>query len=73
MENKIRQKLEEVRGSLQSHGGDMEIVAIEGKVVKLKLKGACGCCPSATLTLKQGIESVLREEVDPKITVEQVK
>lgn len=73
MEEKIRAKLEEVRGSLQDHGGDMEIVSIEGTVVKLKLKGACGCCPHATQTIKQGIESILRDEVDPSITVEQVK
>lgn len=73
MEQKIRAKLEEVRGSLQDHGGDMEVVSIEGTVVKLKLKGACGACPHATLTIKQGIESVLRDEIDPKITVEQVK
>lgn len=73
MEKKIREKLEEVRGSLQEHGGDMEVVSIEGKVVKLKLQGACGCCPHATATIKQGIESVLRDEIDPAITVEQVK
>ena len=73
MEKKIRAKLEEARGALQEHGGDMEIVGIEGMVVKLRLKGACGCCPHATQTIKQGIESMLREDVDPKITVEQVK
>jgi len=72
MEKKIRDKLEEIRGSLQSHGGDMEVDSIEGNTVRLKLKGACGCCPHATMTIKQGIESVLREEVDPKIIVEQV-
>ena len=72
MEKKIRKKLEEVRGSLKDHGGDMEIVSIEGTVVKLKLKGACGCCPHATQTIKQGIGATLREDVDPNITVEQV-
>jgi len=72
MEEKIRAKLEELRGALQDHGGDMEIVEIKGTVVKLKLKGACGCCPHATMTIKHGIESALREEVDSKITVEQV-
>ncbi|MEI6972255.1 MAG: NifU family protein [bacterium] len=73
MEQKIRAKLEEMRGSLQDHGGDMEVASIEGKLVKLKLKGACGCCPHATMTIKQGIESMLRDEIDPAITVEQVQ
>jgi len=73
MEEKIRTKLEELREKLQADGGDMEIVAITGENVQLRLTGACGCCPHATMTIKQGIERILREEIDPKITVEQVK
>ena len=73
MEEKIRAKLEEVRGYLQADGGDMDVVSIEGTDVKLKLKGACGCCPHATMTIKQGIERILREQIDEKIVVEQVK
>lgn len=72
MEEKIRAKLEELRTALQGHGGDMEVVEIKGTAVKLRLEGACGCCPHATLTIKQGIESTLRKEVDKRITVEQV-
>lgn len=72
MEPKIRAKLEELRGMLQMDGGDLEVVAIDGASVKLKLKGACGCCPHATVTLKQGIERVLRQEIDDSIVVEQV-
>ncbi len=70
MEEQIRARLEELRGFLQADGGDMEIVSIEGKVVTLKLRGACGCCPHAQMTLKDGIERILREEIDPEITVE---
>lgn len=70
MEEKIREKLEELRGMLQADGGDLEVVAIDGTTVQLKLTGACGGCPHATMTLKQGIERVLREQVDEKITVE---
>ena len=73
MEEKIRAKLEEVRGYLQADGGDMDVVSIEDKLVKLRLKGACGGCPHATMTIKQGIERMLREQVDEAITVEQVK
>ncbi len=51
----------------------MEVVEIEGTDVKLRLKGACGSCPHATMTIKQGIERVLREQIDEKIVVEQVK
>ncbi len=73
MEEKIRQKLEELRGFLQADGGDMDVVSIDGANVRLKLKGACGGCPHATMTIKQGIERILREQVDDKIVVEQVR
>lgn len=73
MEAKIRSKLEELRSFLQADGGDMEVVSITGTDVKLKLQGACGCCPHATMTIKHGIERALREAVDEKIVVEQVR
>lgn len=73
MEDQIRQKLEELRGFLQADGGDMDIVSIDETNVKLKLKGACGGCPHATMTIKQGIERILREQVNDKIVVEQVR
>ncbi len=73
MEEKIRSKLEELRSFLQADGGDMEVVSIKGTDVKLKLQGACGCCPHATMTIKHGIERALREAVDEKIVVEQVR
>lgn len=72
LNDKIRAKLETLRGMLQADGGDLELVDIDGKVVNLRLRGACGCCPHAMMTLKGGIERVLREEVDPEITVERV-
>ncbi len=73
METKIRAKLEELRNMLKADGGDMDIVSIEDTHVSLRLKGACGCCPHAAQTLKQGIERVLQEEVNETITVLQVK
>ncbi|MFZ4397585.1 MAG: NifU family protein [Kiritimatiellia bacterium] len=72
MEEKIRAKLEELRGMLQADGGDLEVVSIHDKLVKLRLKGACGGCPHATMTIKQGLERVLRESVDPDIVIERV-
>lgn len=72
MEEQIRSKLEEMRSFLQADGGDMDVVSIEGLDVHLRLKGACGGCPHATTTIKQGIERILREQLDEGITVEQV-
>jgi len=75
MENladKITARLNEMRQFLQADGGDLEIVSIEDKLVRLKLRGACGGCPHATMTIKQGLERVLREEIDPEITIERV-
>ena len=72
MTEQIQTKLEELRSMLQADGGDMDVVAIEGKTVKLRLRGACGSCPHATMTLKQGIERILRESIDPEIVVERV-
>ncbi len=70
MEEQIKAKLEELRSMLQADGGDLELVAIEGKIVKLKLHGACGACPHAQMTLRDGIQRVLRDSVDPEIVVE---
>ena len=75
MENlaeKITARLEELRCHLQADGGDLEIVSIEGKIVYLKLRGACGGCPHATMTIKNGLERILRDEIDPEITIERV-
>ena len=69
---KITSRLEQLRAVLQADGGDLEIVAVEGKTVKLKLRGACGGCPHAAMTIKGGLERILREEIDPEITIERV-
>ena len=73
MDKKIRARLEELRGMLQADGGDLEIVEIKGTNVKLRLKGACGGCPHASMTIKQGIERDLKESIDKAITVERVE
>jgi Fe-S cluster biogenesis protein NfuA len=56
--------LDKLRQFLQRDGGDVELVDIEDGVVKLRLMGACGSCPSSTITLKAGIERALLEEVE---------
>lgn len=61
-EDKIKEALEYIRPQLQEDGGDLEFVSLEpdGKVF-VRLVGACGSCPMATMTLKQGVEVFLRE------------
>ena len=63
MEDEIRAVLEEIRPNLQADGGDVELVEVEDGVVRLRLTGACGSCPMASMTLKIGIEEVLKERV----------
>ncbi len=72
LHQQIRDKLDDLRSYLQADGGDLEIVDIQGKTVFLKLKGACGGCPHATMTIKSGLERILNEEIDPEITIERV-
>jgi Fe-S cluster biogenesis protein NfuA len=62
-EEKIKEGIDEIRPLLQRDGGDCELVAIEGKVVKIRFRGACQGCPGAAMTLKMGIERHLRSKV----------
>ena len=63
MREKVEAALNRIRPSLLADGGDVELVDVEGGVVRLKLTGACSGCPMAAMTLQHGIERVLREEV----------
>lgn len=64
MLEEVQKVLEMIRPALQSDGGDVEFVEMtEDGVVKVRLKGACGSCPMATVTLKNGIEKTLKEKV----------
>lgn len=63
--------LDELRPYLMADGGNVELVEIEGPIVKLRLQGACGSCPSSTMTLKMGIERRLREKIPEIAEVEQ--
>lgn len=64
--------LDEMRPYLMADGGNVELVEIEGPVVKLRLQGACGSCPSSAMTLRMGIERRLREFIPEIAEVEQV-
>ena len=63
MKEKIQIAIDRVRPTLQADGGDVELVEVKDGVVSVRLTGACGGCPMATMTLKNGIERVIREEV----------
>ncbi|MGA6992911.1 MAG: NifU family protein [Candidatus Deferrimicrobiaceae bacterium] len=63
MRTDVETVLEKIRPALQADGGDVELVDVEGGVVKVRLTGACGGCPMATVTLKNGIEALLKKEI----------
>lgn len=68
----VEKVLDELRPYLMADGGNVELVEIDGPVVKLRLQGACGSCPSSTMTLRMGIERRLREFIPEIAEVEQV-
>jgi len=63
MREKVEEILGRIRPRLQADGGDVELVEVSEGIVKLKLTGACGGCPMATMTLRLGIERALKQEV----------
>ncbi|MDJ0666444.1 MAG: NifU family protein [Desulfobacterales bacterium] len=72
MQAQVKAVLEKIRPSLQADGGDVELVAVEAGVVKVRLKGACAGCPMSQMTLKNGIEKLLKREVPGVLSVEGV-
>ncbi|MBW7453697.1 NifU family protein [Paenibacillus sepulcri] len=72
MYDEVLDVLDKLRPFLQRDGGDVELVDVEDGIVKLRLMGACGSCPSSTITLKAGIERALLEEVEGVQEVMQV-
>lgn len=60
---KIEQVLNNIRPSLRADGGDVELVDVKEGVVSLRLKGACAGCPMSTMTLKNSIERILKQEI----------
>jgi len=63
VKEKIQEVLNNIRPSLQADGGDVELVDVKEGIVSLRLKGACAGCPMSTITLKNGIERILKEEI----------
>lgn len=63
MREKVEKALEKIRPMLQRDGGNVELVDVEDSVVKVRLTGACHGCPMSQMTLKAGIERVIKQEV----------
>lgn len=70
MEAKVQAVLDKIRPQLQADGGDVELVSIEDGLVKVRLQGACAGCPMSQMTLKNGIERVLKQQIPEIKSVE---
>lgn len=73
LKEKVEEVLNKIRPFLQRDGGNVELISVEPDgVVKVKLVGACGACAMSTITLKNAIESTLKQEIPEVKSVEQV-
>ncbi|MBU2603797.1 MAG: NifU family protein [Actinobacteria bacterium] len=72
MRERVAEALEFIRPALQNDGGDVELVDVDeaSGVVTVKLVGACGSCPMSQMTLKNGVERILKEAVPEIVSVE---
>ncbi len=73
IEKRVESALAEIKPQIQADGGDIDLVAIENGIVKVRLRGSCAGCPMATLTLKQGVERVIKSKVPEIKSVEAVQ
>jgi len=69
LENKVKEAIENIRPMLQNDGGDIEFVKLEENKVYVKLVGACAGCAMAAMTLKNGVERMLKFNVDENLEV----
>ena len=73
MREQIEHALDKIRPALQRDGGDIELVEVEESgIVKVRLTGACGGCPMSQMTLKQGVERIVKQLVPEVKSVESV-
>ena len=63
MREKVEAALDKIRPALRADGGDVELVDVKDGVVTVRLTGACGSCPMSTMTLRLGVERVIRKDV----------
>jgi Fe-S cluster biogenesis protein NfuA len=72
MKQEVEKALAKIRPMLQADGGDLELVDVENGVVKVRLKGACAGCPMSQMTIKNGVERLLKEQIPEVTAVESV-
>jgi Fe-S cluster biogenesis protein NfuA len=72
MREVVEKALEKIRPALRADGGDIELIDVVDGVVKVRLTGACGGCPMSQMTLKMGVERVLKQQVPEVKSVETV-
>ncbi len=63
MDEKVTKALETIRPMLQADGGDIQLIGVQDGVVQVQLRGACGTCPMAQMTLKMGVEKELKRQI----------
>lgn len=73
MKERVQEEIDKIRPMLQADGGDVELVSVEDGKVKVRLQGACAGCPMSQMTLKNGIERMLKEQIPEIETVENVE
>ncbi len=72
MKESVQKALEKIRPALQADGGDVELIDVVDGVVKVRLTGACGGCPMSQMTLKMGVERILKQQIPEIKRVETV-
>lgn len=73
LEEKVKEVIQQIRPYLQRDGGDLEFVSLsDDKVVYVQLQGQCGSCPYSQMTLKNGVEAAIKEEIPEIVSVENI-
>ena len=72
MKEKVQKVIDKIRPSLQADGGDVELIDVVDGIVTVKLQGACAGCPMSQMTLKNGIERLVKQEIPEIISVEKI-
>jgi Fe-S cluster biogenesis protein NfuA len=72
VEKRVQNALNEIRPQIQADGGDIELVSVEKQTVKVRLQGHCAGCPMSAMTLKQGVEALVKKRVPEILRVEAV-
>ncbi|TRO50181.1 NifU family protein [Candidatus Bathyarchaeota archaeon] len=73
VQKRVEAALAEIKPQIQADGGDIDLVTIENNIVKVRLRGACAGCPMSALTLKAGVERIIKQKVPEIKSVEAVQ